>query len=89
MMGGQMGPGMMGGNMMGGQMMGGQMGPGMMGGQMGPGMMGGNMPSQMGNLQRLRQMQQMELFGRQMNPVPVGGAGEEPFGRMGSFRPHC
>jgi hypothetical protein len=93
----QMGSQMMGSQMMGSQMMGAQMGAGMMGsGMMGPQMgsqMGGHMGSPMGqmdqfqNLQRLRQMQQMQLFERQMNPVAAGG--DEGYGRMGSFHPHC
>jgi hypothetical protein len=94
---GMMGPGMMGPGMMGSGMMGsGMMGSGMMSPQMGSQMgsqMAGNMSSPMGqmdqfqNLQRLRQIQQMQLFDRQMNPVAASG--DEGYGRMGSFHPHC
>ena len=70
----------------------------MMGNQMGGNMnsqmngmgnqMGGN-SQQFHNLQRLRQLQQMQLFDQRMNSqVPVGAGGEEGFGRMGSY-PRC
>jgi hypothetical protein len=94
-MGGQMMPGqMMGGQMMGGQMMNPQMMSPQMGAQMGASPMGQQMAGGQGgnqfqNLQRLRQYQQMQLFDRGMNPMPVGGGGEEPYGLMGASRPYC
>ena len=98
MMNHQMGSQMMGSQMMSTQMMGtGMMNSGMMGPQMGTQMgsqMCGHMVNPMGgqmdqfqNLQRLRQIQQMQLLDRQMNPVAVGG--DDAYGRMGSFHQHC
>lgn len=92
MMGGQMGPGAAGMMSPNAAMMGNQMGGNMnsqhamngMGNQM-----GGANSQQFHNLQRLRQLQQMQLFDQRMgSQVPVGAGGEEGFGRMGSF-PRC
>lgn len=89
----QMGMGMGSPMMMGGQQMNHpQMGMNQQMNQMGQMSPAGSNSQQFYNLQRLRQMQQMQLFDGRMNtPMPVGGGGtEDGFSRMSSYRPqHC
>ena len=87
----QMGMGMGSQMMMGGQQMNPQMGMNQQMNQMGQMVPAGTNSQQFYNLQRLRQMQQMQMFDGRMNaPMPVGGGAEESFGRMSTYRPqHC